>query len=1090
MALDVATKSPGGDRPAEAGRLNALNMERLPPRAKLLVIPIASFVLASLACLLSLELKLAPTYPEFIVGYLAWHAQAKLQDLIAVPVFVAVFVGSFWWAAHRLGYPNPLAGATAAASPLATQVLWWSLPAVAALAGLMIGSFIDVKLIFISAAGLACVLVVSAHGTLTQSEVRYATLGMALFAALLLSAIPIEMALILGRAPARLAGDIDLFRYIQATYILITISFAVVTSLALWTPERLFRRLPELLLIGQIGLPSFFLTLYPARLATPDGSIIKYATTFGFKVVIVAAVLVGMVDVVRRYRQYQGSDEHALERLLSPIALFALLIAWRVGNTAPPHISPDDYHFGEFLIGWWSYLQGMVPYVGYIPAHGIIEDDFAGILSFLFYDGTAGSILEVRRLSIAILGFAAFAALLRFSHSLGLALISVAFISWSPMWLFLTPFLCLWFCPSLRRKPARWLSVWLLTAPVVVLGVPAQGLMLVTASAIMAINAVWQLWRNRHRQGLTGLAFSLAVIVAAVFVTPAEPMLFGAVGYVLENGPVNQLAYGIPWDLSWSARWPQSGLVFEAIRMSWIAVPIACLAIIVMSVKTPQRRDPLLPAIVILLFVFLLTPYAMGRIDPGAISRAGRLASFGWAVLLPVVAWHVIRPKHKTAMIVVIAGMSAALNFTPVSLSQFMSSAAARIATGPLRDARSAGLANIGPAMVEDVHWERLIRLNTLINSKLAPEEPYLDLTSRNAHYFYLNRKPPIAVTAPYNMVPLPQQQRAAEKLARDLPRLALLEADNVVHDGRGLALRTPVLYQFVIDHYIPRWEKGFILGYRKQDDARQPSGDATLEVDIKKVTDDNWEMGVNRHDAALILDDAVLVGVLREGMQVQFPQGQRRTIFRVWPEGQAIWLDGDVLHRDDTAALDSVKVTISGPAEHAYRLALFEKAFSASDLHKIPVAWGRSETSLRRRMELITAFGPLTPTVHDVSVDNGLYRVTGSDPHLTFDLSPFAISGRKAGLLRLEFACLDQTAEPRIQLFWWGDVQAEPDERTSLRFTADDGVLLVPLDAFPRWLTLNHVRSLRLDLDDATACGAIIVKDLAFHQRTAYRAE
>jgi hypothetical protein len=561
--------------------------------------------------------------------------------------------------------------------------------------------------------------------------------------------------------------------------------------------------------------------------------------------------------------------------------------------------------------------------------------------------------------------------------------------------------------------------------------------------------------------------------------TPAGPMLSGAVGYVLENGPVNQLAYGIPWSLS--------GL--DMIRMSWITVPIVCLAIIFMSVNTPRRRDALLPAIVILLFVLLLIPYAMGRIDPGSISRAGRLASFGWAVLLPIVAWHVIRPRHKTAFILVIAGMSAALNLTPLSLSHFMSSAAARIATGPLKDGESAGLANIGHAVVEDAHWERLTRLKTVIDSKLAPEEHYLDLTSRNAHYFYLDRKPPIPITAPYNMVPLAQQQRAVEKLSRNLPRLALLEADNIVHDGGGLALRTPLLYRFVIDHYIPRWEKGFIIGIRKQD-GEPPPGDVTLEAHIKNVTDDNWERGVSRHEAALILDDAALVSVLTEGVEVQFPQGERRTIVRVWPEGQAIWLDGDVLHRDDALALDSLKVTISGPAEHAYRLALFEKAVSASDLGKIPVAWGSSETSLQERMEALPKLGFLTPIVHDVVWTTGAIRVTGADPHLTFDLSRFAISGRDAGLLRLEFACQDQTAEPRIQLFWWGDEQTGPDERSSLRFTANDGVLLVPLDAFPSWLTLGHVRGLRLDLDDATACGAMIVKDLAFHQRTAYRAE
>jgi hypothetical protein len=1058
-------------------------MIKLLPTRRLLGVAIGSCALALLVSLLALQLKLPPSYPEFIVGHLAWHAQTKLQDLIVVPVFIAVLVGSFWSAARLLG-PARDEGGVPAQSGLATQLLWWSIPALVAIAGLLIGSFIDGKLIAISAAGLAVILLVSAHGMRTQTPLRYTPLGMALFAALLLSAIPIEIALILGRVGARSAGPPDLLPFVQAATILIGVGFGTIAVLAVRTPERLLGRLPELLLIGQIGLPVLFLTLYPARLATPDGGITQYATTFGFKVFIAAAVVAGMGDVIRRYRRFRDVKDEALGRLVSPIALFALLIAWSVGNTHAPHISPDDYHFGEMLLGWWSYLQGTVPYIGYIPPHGVIEDDFAGLLSWLFYDGTAGSIFDARRLSIAILGFAAFAAVLRFSHSMPLALVSVWSLSWSPTWLFLTVFLCLWLDPVLRQRPARWLSVWILTAPVVVLGVPAHGLLLVVASAVMTINAAWRLWQDRAGQRLTEPVVALAVVLAAGLLTPAVPMLFGAVGYVLENGPINQLAYGVPWALSRSAV-PHSGPVFEAIRMSWVVVPVACLAIIAMGVKTPQRRDQLLPAIVVLVFVLLLIPYAMGRIDPGHLSRAGRLASFGWAVLLPVVAWHVLRPRHRTAFILVIAAMSATLNFTPLPLSHLMSGASAQIATGPLRDAESAGLANIGPAMVDDAHWDRLTALNTLINSKLAPEEPYLDLTSRNAHYFYFDRKPPVAVTAPYNMVPIAQQQRAVAELARDLPRLAVLAADNVVHDGGGLALRTPLLYRFVIDHYVPRWEQGFIIGYSKQD-GEPPPGEEVLEAGIRKLTDENWDNGVSRTDAALILDDAALAGVLTQGLEVELPQGRRRTIVRVWPEGQAIWLDGDAFDRNEAAALDRIQVTLDAAAQDAYRVALFAQAFSVSDLGKIPVAWGRSEASLRRRMEPVSDLGPVATAVHDLAEENGIYEVTGPDPYLTFDLSPFAISGRDAGVLRLEFACLHKTAAPRIQMFWWGDQQAGADEAASVTFTADDGVLLVPLDAFPRWLTLGHVRGLRLDLDHAPACGAIAVRNLAVHQRTA----
>ena len=65
---------------------------------------------------------------------------------------------------------------------------------------------------------------------------------------------------------------------------------------------------------------------------------------------------------------------------------------------------------------------------------------------------------------------------------------------------------------------------------------------------------------------------SLAVLIILGLGTPLGAMLLGAVRYVLENGPVNQVAYGMPWNLSWNTG-AKSGLVFEAIRMSWVAIP-------------------------------------------------------------------------------------------------------------------------------------------------------------------------------------------------------------------------------------------------------------------------------------------------------------------------------------------------------------------------------------------------------------------------------------------------------------------------------------------------------------------------------------
>lgn len=98
------------------------------------------------------------------------------------------------------------------------------------------------------------------------------------------------------------------------------------------------------------------------------------------------------------------------------------------------------------------------------------------------------------------------------------------------------------------------------------------------------------------------------------------------------------------------------------------------------------------------------------------------------------------------------------------------------------------------------------------------------------------------------------------------------------------------------------------------------------------------------------------------------------------------------------------------------------------------------------------------------------------------------AVSGHNAGLLRFEFSCMGRRATPRFRLAWWGDQPSAAAAAANLTFTADDGVLIVPLDAYPRWLTLERVHCLQLNLVDPNACGAFGIRNAALYQRNNFR--
>ena len=327
--------------------------------------------------------------------------------------------------------------------------------------------------------------------------------------------------------------------------------------------------------------------------------------------------------------------------------------------------------------------------------------------------------------------------------------------------------------------------------------------------------------------------------------------------------------------------------------------------------------------------------------------------------------------------------------------------------------------------------------------------------------------------------------------LSKGLPRLALLEGANIIHDGGGLALRTPYLYRFVVENYAPRYESGFIIGLEKSQ--LKDVADLEIEVTVKNISDANWDRGVHRQNSAIVVDNPYLLSLLKVGDSVKISTGEIRRIAKIAADTNSIWLDGTHMEPSIAGHPNKVQVAVTPQVMAEYTQALFQAAFSQTDFQKIPVSWGLSERSLKKKMSLVKKLDEIAPALQQLHVDSGGYKVDGVDPSLSLDISNLGLSGRDAGLLRFDFSCANKIVEPntqakaikpRIQVFWWGDSHQGPFEASSVRFTADDGVLIVPLDASPRWLLLEHLKGLRIDLDNASACSAIKVKDIALYRR------
>ncbi|MGQ9873168.1 hypothetical protein [Leptodesmis sp.] len=164
-------------------------------------------------------------------------------------------------------------------------------------------------------------------------------------------------------------------------------------------------------------------------------------------------------------------------------------------------------------------------------------------------------------------------------------------------------------------------------------------------------------------------------------------------------------------------------------------------------------------------------------------------------------------------------------------------------------------------------------------------------------------------------------------------------------------------------------------------------------------------------------------------------------------------------------------------------RLALLDQIFRLPDLDSLASAWGQSFNSLQSEIKQVKNISTtVQPTLQGVQpLKDNRYRMTGAKPTLTFDLSSLNLKGRDAGLLAFDFACTHRR-KASFPIAWesqpTNDVQAN-----QVQIKALNGKQLVPLDASPRWLLAEHIKTLQFAPTDA-ACPEFSLANVTLYQR------
>jgi len=563
-------------------------------------------------------------------------------------------------------------------------------------------------------------------------------------------------------------------------------------------------------LIFQLAIIGYFALLIPSAYIT-EGQVAFFPIKNLLYIVIGSLVAIGIYDIVKRFIQNNDSKELSLS-LLSPFPLPAILILTFLSGSAMLNVSGDDYHFGEKLLPFYMMSKyHIVPYTDYALAHGFI-DVLPAIGSSLFLDGTASTLNEGNRILTALIVIGSFLVAYRYIGLLAAFLLTL-FVIPIGMWYFIAIVMSL---IIINIKAEKLGIVFFLIASSLFFLAPGQGTVFIIAILPLVAYRVWS--SKTIFINLKSLMIPLIIIAGLIVIMPwILDMTLSAVGYVLENGPVNFQAYGIAWHHSWDSGMTinSSLAVYEIIRTSWAFIPIFVLTFWLMGYYK-EKKEAFFYALFAVIFILIMYKYSMGRIDAFGLSRQG-LMSLATIPLLFLCVYFLDFSKQKFAYWALILTFWIGL-LTPSYVSSPIVNAKPTIPDlGVLTKGNEINIPQLGNAITDPVHIARTIAIKKIVDQFLNKNETFVDITNRGGLYFYLDRRMPIEAV-PYNQ-PHPQmQQRSIDRLTGNPPPMALLQADNITHDGGPVSIRAHLLYRWIMDNYIPVMIDNVMIGVQKNE--------------------------------------------------------------------------------------------------------------------------------------------------------------------------------------------------------------------------------------------------------------------------------
>jgi len=323
--------------------------------------------------------------------------------------------------------------------------------------------------------------------------------------------------------------------------------------------------------------------------------------------------------------------------------------------------------------------------------------------------------------------------------------------------------------------------------------------------------------KQRSKLLVLGMLYAVLLGVGIAFI----PVFLRIMVYLKENTGTTLMANGMEMigDITHYKEYLQpsffTGESVSFLHVFGFLIPLLLCLILAFAGKGEKlRKNSREFALVFFVCFYIIVNYAFVRFDEGL--RAGVMSVFFLLALLSAVLGGReqggIGGKHIPAVFfllflaVNLTGDSQQLDLKLMTTNKQVPASLKTTIMGREVDdpvvyvtGDSVGMQSLGSGFIRGNTLQNLQNLKYVVDSELADDRAYLDLTNAIADYIFLDARMVLPYTSGYNISNEQMQKNAIDILRENPPELVML-APFIRFDEASISLRSPLLYEYLYD--------------------------------------------------------------------------------------------------------------------------------------------------------------------------------------------------------------------------------------------------------------------------------------------------